>query len=60
MNYQKEKNDLQIKFNKEKNELLNKFKSQLIQCKEVHIKNQKYEKIKYLYNHKNILNDIKK
>ena len=53
MNYQKEKNDLQIKFNKEKNELLNKFKSQLIQCKEVHIKNQKYEKIKYLYNQNN-------
>lgn len=50
MNYIKDKNELEIKFQKDKNELLNKFKNQLEQFKTFKNKNEKYEKIKYLYN----------
>ena len=50
MRYDKEKNDLEIKFHKEKNELLNRFKNQLIQCKNINNRNKKYDNINYLYN----------
>ena len=50
MNYTKEKNDLEIKFQKEKYQLLNKFKNQINNFENYNNKNKRYEKIKYLYN----------
>ena len=53
MNYTKEKNDLEIKFQKEKYQLLNKFKNQINNFENYNNKNKRYEKIKYLYNNNN-------
>jgi hypothetical protein len=55
LNYNREKNDLEIVFNKEKNELFQKFKNQLNGFKMFKNKNQKNNKKKYILNNSEYL-----